>query len=125
MTAHEYEQFIPLQEIFPVNSVGIVTSRDHFAFAFDAEAIKTRIEKLKDTGISTESLRNTFNLKDTRDWELESIRKSIRVSYSFDACLKPCLYRPFDTRWCYYGKETMEMHRPKVMGHMLAGDNLG
>ena len=84
-----------------------------------------RIGKMIDTGVSTEALREMYNLKDTPDWSLESARKSLMGSHSFERFLKPCLYRPFDSRWCYYGEETMNRHRPEVMQHLLAGNNLG
>ena len=111
--------------MFITQSTGIKSHRDHFAFAFDADEVKARINKMIDKNISTESLREKYNLKDTRDWSLESARTALRRKHSFDEFLKPCLYRPFDTRWCYYGGETIELHRPEVMGHMLAGSNWG
>ena len=123
--AKKYEKFYSVKDIFMAQSTGITTSRDHFAFAFDADEVKARINKMIDENISTESLREKYNLKDTRDWSLESARTALRYQHSFNQFLKPCLYRPFDTRWCYYGRETMESPRPGVMRHMLAGENMG
>ena len=123
--AKEYEKFYSIKDMFITQSTGIKSHRDHFAFAFDADEVKARINKMIDKNISTESLREKYNLKDTRDWSLESARTALRRKHSFDEFLKPCLYRPFDTRWCYYGGETIELHRPEVMGHMLAGSNWG
>jgi hypothetical protein len=40
----------------------------------------------------------------------------------------PILYRPFDVRFTYYTGQSRGficMPRPEVMGHMLAGENLG
>ena len=123
--AKEYETYYSVKDIFMTQSTGIKSHRDHFAFAFNADEIKERINKMIDPNISTENLREMYDLKDTRDWSLESARKSLMDGHSFDEFLKPCLYRPFDTRWCYYGRTTMELHRPKVMRHMLEGKNLG
>ena len=123
-SAKKYEKFYSVKDMFIAQSTGIKSHRDHFAFAFDADEIKARINQLIDKKISTESLREKYNLKDTRDWSLESARTALRHKHSFNQFLKPCLYRPFDTRWCYYGKETMELHRPEVMRHMLAGRNV-
>ena len=123
--AEEYEEHYSVKDIFMTQSTGIKSHRDHFAFAFNAGEIKTRISKMIDASISTKNLREIYNLKDTQGWSLESVRKSLMSSYSFDKFLKPCLYRPFDIRWCYYGRETMDRHRPEVMRHMLAGANIG
>ncbi len=121
--AKKYEEYCSVQDIFTLKSIGITSSRDHFAYAFDADEMKARINKMIDENISTESLHEKYSLKDKRDWSLESARTALRHKHSFDEFLKPCLYRPFDTRWCYYGKETMERHRPEVMRHMLNGGN--
>ena len=121
--AKKYEKFYSVKDMFIAQSTGIKSHRDHFAFAFDPDEIKARINKMIDKNISTENLREKYNLKDTRDWSLESARTALRHKHSFEEFLKPCLYRPFDIRWCYYGKETMELHRPEVMRHMLNGGN--
>ena len=122
--AKKYEKFYSVKDIFTAQSTGIKSHRDHFAFAFDAQEIKTRIKKMTDANISTENLREMYDLKDTRDWGLENARKRLTSHHSFDKFLKPCLYRPFDIRWCYYGGETLELPRPEVMGHLLAGENI-
>ena len=123
--AKQYEKYYSVKDMFVTQSTGIKSHRDHFAFAFDAEEIKSRINKMIDGTINTEKLREIYGLNDTRDWSLNSARKKLMREHSFEQFLKPCLYRPFDTRWCYYGRETMELHRPEVMNHMLAGENLG
>ena len=121
----EYKNAFSVQDMFAVQSTGIKSHRDHFAFAFEAKEIKQRINDMLNPNISTEKLREKYNLKDTRDWSLENARTLLEQNHSFDKYLKPCMYRPFDIRWCYYGRETMELHRPEVMGHMLADNNSG
>ena len=123
-SAKKYEEFYSVKDMFITQSTGIKSHRDHFAYAFDADEVKARISKMIDENINTESLREKYNLKDTRDWSLESARTALRHNHSFNQFLKPCLYHPFDARWCYYGKETMELPRPEVMHHMLDGENL-
>ena len=112
--AKQYEKYYSVKDMFVAQSTGIKSHRDHFAFAFDAEEIKSRINKMIDGTINTEKLREIYNLKDTHGWSLDSARKKLMREYSFEQFLKPCLYRPFDTRWCYYGRETMDRHRPEV-----------
>lgn len=123
--AKKYEKFYSVKDMFTVQSTGIKSHRDHFAFAFDEKEIRARIQNMIAPAINTENLREMYTLKDTRDWSLENARKLLMGHHSFDKFLKPCSYRPFDIRWCYYGKETMELHRPDVMRHMLPGENIG
>ena len=123
--AKRYEQYYSVKNMFLTQSTGIKSHRDHFAFAFLPDEMKARIKDLIDPNTSTEALREIYNLKDTRDWSLDAARKSLMNNHSFDNFLKPCLYRPFDTRWCYYGRETMDLPRPDVMRHMFLEKNLG
>ncbi len=123
--AKKYENFHSVKDIFTVQGTGIKSHRDHFAYAFDVDEIKTRINEMIDPNISTEDMREKYGLQDTRDWSLENARRQLKDNHSFDKFLKPCSYRPFDIRWCYYGKETMELHRPELMENMLVGENIG
>lgn len=43
-----YETYPKITDIFPVNSVGIVTSRDNFVIDFDRNALKRRIMQFRD-----------------------------------------------------------------------------
>lgn len=120
----QYRQHWGAPEIFATFGSGIKSHRDHFAFAFSADEMKSRVCDMANAAIDTAELRERYNLKDTRDWKLEAAREAIR-DYDFDKFLKPCMLRPFDARHCYYGREIMELPRPEVMRQMLAGDNTG
>jgi predicted helicase len=41
------------------------------------------------------------------------------------ACIRPILYRPFDTRFIVYDPSVVTRSRTDVMRHLLAGENLG
>jgi predicted helicase len=43
-----YQKYPAIPSIFPVNSVGIVTSRDEFVIDFDVEVLKRRIRMFRD-----------------------------------------------------------------------------
>jgi len=43
-----YEKFTKITDIFPLNSVGVVTSRDDFVIDFDKETLKRRIRMFRD-----------------------------------------------------------------------------
>lgn len=121
----KFRQFWSVSDIFPRSGTGIKSHRDHFAFGYEQNEIKARIRDLINANISAADLREKYNLADTRDWTLEGARQALVSGHSFEHCLKQCLYRPFDTRWCYYGGEPIELPRSGIMQHMLAGENLG
>jgi len=119
-----YEKFIRITDIFPVNSVGVVTSRDRFVIDFDKETLKRRIRTFLDSSLPDDFVREAFKLKDTHTWSLTENRKKIQQDTDWDKKIVPCLYRPFDVRWLFYHHSAIDRGREEVMRHMLAGENL-
>jgi hypothetical protein len=117
-------KFIKITDIFPVNSTGIKTHRDHFVFDFDQEVLKRRIRTFLDPNLPIDVVRETFKLKDNRDWKLAEKRKLIQEDTNWGKRIVPCLYRPFDVRWLLYHNHAIDFGREEVMRHMLAGENL-
>ncbi len=119
-----YYCYPSVQDIFPVNSVGIVTSRDDFVIDCDREALKRRIRQFRDASLPDEFIRDAFHLKDKKGWSLQKARKAVRDDECWEERIIPHLYRPFDRRWLFYDPSVIERGREEVMNHMLAGDNL-
>ncbi len=121
-----YLDWSKINEIFPVNSVGIVTARDKFVIDFDREALKRRISRFLNPNISDEILAMTYNLKDKSNWQINRTRsKLMKEVKNIEAHIYQILYRPFDVRYILYRPELIERPRFEVMRHMLAGENLG
>ena len=114
-----YQKYPKITGIFPVNSVGVVTSRDHFVIDFDRETLKRRIRMFRDKKLPDELIRETFNVKDNRDWKMPAKRKAIIADASWEDKLTQILYRPFDVRWMFYHKDAIDFGRPEVMHNML------
>jgi len=120
----KYNKYPKINEIFPVNSVGVVTSRDRLVIDFDKETLKNRFRMFINKNIPDEIIRKTFNLKDKSNWKLSEVRKKIMQDEKRKDSLKKILYRPFDVRWIFYHPEIIERSRIEVMNHFLKG-NLG
>ena len=123
----EYDRGWPVNEIFPVNSVGIVTARDNLTIHWTPQEV---MDTVKDFAkLDSETAREKYHLgKDVRDWKAELAQKDLRTSGLKEQLVTPVLYRPFDVRFTYYTGQTRGficMPRPEVMGHVLAGENLG
>jgi predicted helicase len=131
----EYEQGWKATDIFPVNSVGIVTARDELTIRWSEEEIWKSITDF--ANLPPETARLKYHLgQDTRDWKVELAQKDLRShpyvatkeSSPFREFLAPILYRPFDIRYTYYTGKSRGFHcmpRGEVMRHVLAGKNLG
>jgi len=119
-----YEAYAKITDIFPVNSVGIVTSRDGFVINADKEALKRRIRQFRDKNLPDEIIRETFGLKDTSMFNLREARENLREADNWEDSITKILYRPFDSQWIFYHEAVIERPRKEVMQHMLH-ENLG
>jgi predicted helicase len=121
----EYENGWKITEVMPVNSVGIVTSRDDLAIHFsvrDAQNVISEFVRLPE-----DIAREHFNLgKDSQDWQIELAQKDLKLTKpDYDHPTK-ISYRPFDNRYTYYTGHSSGFHsrpRPAVMNQMKY-DNL-
>ena len=122
----EYEKGFSVREIFPVNSVGIVTARDSFTIHDTAQSVKNTIDEF--IKLDVETARNRFNLgKDVRDWSVAEAQKDLTLNPDFGRIVE-INYRPFDKRFTYYTGNSKGFHcmpRANVMKHFLKGANIG
>lgn len=114
-----YNGFWKVTDIFPINCVGVVTSRDKFVVDFDEKVLKRRIETFRNTSISDEFLKNNFKLRDKSDWKLSNVRNKVIGDNEWDKYFTKIAYRPFDVRTVYYNPQLIERTRYNVMRHML------
>jgi len=113
-------------DIFPKNSVGIVTARDSLTIHWTREQVSEVVRGFAQ--LSVEEARATYGLgEDANDWRVEAAQKDLRDSGPSREGIVPILYRPFDVRYTYYTGRSRGFHcRPRleVMRHMLEGKNL-
>jgi hypothetical protein len=114
-----YERFPKISDIFPVNSVGIVTSRDSFVIDSDKDVLKRRIKIFRDEKMPDDIVRQTFKMKDKSNWELKTAREKIRKDEKWEDSITNILYRPFDMQWVFYHDAVIERSRKEVMKHMM------
>jgi predicted helicase len=119
----EYQQGWKVTKLMPVNSVGIVTSRDNFVFDFEENSLRKRMTDFLSLEYSDNEVRS-IHLTSKDKLSVASARKLLRGSV-WQEDIIPCLYRPFDIRPLLYNKAILERSRLNVMSHMLAGNNVG
>ncbi len=120
-----YLQWKKVTQIFPVNSVGIVTARDRFAIDFDYNVLKNRINQYRNLELDDELIKESFKLKDTSTFNLSNFRKEVARDPDWDQKIRRIYYRPFDERFVYYSNWVIERPLEKVMHNMIDGDNIG
>jgi hypothetical protein len=116
-----YEKFQKITDLFPVNSVGIVTARDNLTIRWTSDEVWSTV--LNFSKIDKELARRVYNLgKDSKDWSIEKAQKDLKESGLNRKKIVPILYRPFDVRYAYYTGTSGGFHcrpRPEVMRHMM------
>ncbi len=123
----EYQQGWKVSDIFPINSVGIVTARDNLTIHFTRDEVWKTVQQF--IQLSPDDARTQFDLgKDARDWKVHLAQEDVRKTGPKQENLVQILYRPFDVRHTYYtGKENGFICRPRrgIMQHFLHQENVG
>ncbi len=125
----EYDKGLSANELFPINSVGIVTARDGFTIHHTPQELKSAIAGFR--AMDDETAREKYSLGlDARDWKVNFARKDMEQNIFANNNDKPVpiSYRPFDIRYTYYTGNSKGFHcmpRGKVMRHFIEGDNVG
>jgi len=122
----EYEKGWKVTDIFPVNSVGIVTARDELTIRWSDKEVENTIMDF--VALPPEEARDKYKLgDDVRDWKVYMAQKDLKDSGLSSEKIVPILYRPFDIRHTYYTGHSRGFHcmpRGEVMRHMLGNKNI-
>jgi predicted helicase len=94
-------EYRSLEDVFTVQSTGMVTARDDLNIAFDSEQLLGRLRRF--AGLDPEVARKDFQLgPDTRDWSVVNAQEDLRRSGFNPKFLRQVAYRPLDVRVVYY-----------------------
>lgn len=116
-----YDNGFAVSVLFPVNSVGIVTSRDAFVTDNDKDSLISRMQHF--FTLDSHQIKANYGLKENKSWKIDAIRHK---SKKFDEQhIQQMTYRPFENRYIYYENNFIERSRREVMQHFLKGENIG
>jgi len=120
-TIKKYLDWKKINEIFPLNGVGITTARDKFVIDFDRFKLENRIRLFKNSKFDDEELHKFFQINKKKGW---NIRKAWEMLQSIsDIELKkyilPIAYRPFCYRYIFWHDSVVWRTVRRVIRHML------
>ena len=121
----EYERGWKVTEIMPLNGVGMTTARDRVVVDFETTPLIERAQIFRDSHLSDKDVCHQLNIPLKMGWNIANARKMIRQVTDLSACVKPVLYRPFDSRLIFYHDSLVWRTVKQVMNHMIAGENFG
>lgn len=119
----KYNELPKVTEIFPVNSVGIVTGRDELVVDTFKEKLINKISIFLDVTKSIDILKSTLNIKETKKWTIAKTRKQLRKEDNWKDFIIKISFFPFDIRYVLYHDIMIERSRKDVMKNMLE-DNI-
>lgn len=120
-----YNDWPKVNEIFPVNNVGIVTARDPFAIDENKDRLKQRMRMFRDVKRYDDALiKETFKLKDTSTFKLSKFRREFAKITNWEDLIIPIHYRPFDKRFICYSKWVVERPIYDTMKNMIKIKNV-
>lgn len=113
----EYYGHVPIKEIFPLGSLGVVTKRDSLSIGFTEDELVNQLDSFFDDTVTTKEVCDRFGLKvaDKDRWNAEELRASYTASKAAKN-VRDIRYRPFDTRKIAYDPNMVARLNTKVMG---------
>jgi hypothetical protein len=116
--ADEYDVWPSIKSVFPLHSLGIETSRDDFAVAFEKSTIVDRVSDLCSTATDV-AIRDKYGLDDKRDWTLPDARRILREIPDILPLIRCVQYRPYDVRFVCYFDAIVTWPRHEVLDNLL------
>jgi len=120
----DYLNWVNIPQIFPVNSVGIVTARDPFTIDFNKETLEARIRQFRNSKFDIEFLMSAYQLRNTSSWNISFARNDLAKDMDWQENFHQILYRPFDVRIIFYHPTVIDRDRKDVMINMFQ-ENIG
>ena len=116
-----------LPDLFPVSFPGVQTSRDGFLVDIDLDRLRARIEEYFDARLSHEEIdqRYPVAMRSTARFDARAVRDVLLDRGGPDeGGFIRFAYRPFDTRWLYWEKDTklLDEKRADYRPHVFEGN---
>ena len=81
----QYKDFVSLEEIFRIKTMGIQTHRDNFVIDFDKDVLQARIETFRDKTVPDKTIQESFSLNEKDDWKINEKRLKVREDNSWES----------------------------------------
>ena len=120
----EYEKGLGVREIFPVNSIGIISGKNSLAFQWTREEVYQTVNRF--CALSEAEARRRFKL--SKNASVRRIQEDLRAHPDREKHTVPVCYRAFDIQFTYWTGRSEGIHnspRVPVMQHFFGRTNIG
>ncbi|MEA1784890.1 type ISP restriction/modification enzyme [Arenibacter sp. GZD96] len=116
-----YDEGFSITELFSLNNVGVVTSRDSFVIDESKSVLSNRITDF--FILEKDLLKSKYGVRENKSWKIDVVKKQASAFEPID--IQKISYRPFDNRFLYYNDNFVERSRTEIMQHFTLGKNIG
>ncbi|MFU8806272.1 MAG: type ISP restriction/modification enzyme [Bradymonadaceae bacterium] len=121
----EWQNWLPLPELFESWGAGVLTNRNGLAISQDRGSLLAKIERFADLTTPTPALEEELGFRSNYRWDTQTVRERF-AAQDVEDCALPYLFRPFDKRWIYWHPDIVyNMRGDKLAALMEPGRSLG
>ncbi|MGC9367529.1 MAG: type ISP restriction/modification enzyme, partial [bacterium] len=115
-----YQKWLRIDEIFPLNGVGMTTARDKFVIDFSKNNIKNRIISFKNSKLDDDDLHNFFQINKKKGWNIRKAWNMLQEikEVNIERYIVKVTYRPFDNRYIFWHDSVVWRTVKRVMRNM-------
>ena len=121
----EYEKGVKINDLFPVNGVGITTAHDNLVISEDKEVLLDNAFTFNTFEGTNSELCRKLGIREKPGWEISKARQVLSSETDPERFIVPISYRPFDNRLCFYHPNLVWRKVDKIMGNFLNKENIG
>ena len=125
MNKDGYDEGFSISDLFPINSVGIVTAHDEFSIKKNKESLLDFYKKFQSAQRNVDFLHKEFMVNKKDGWDILKGYDNIKQEKNLNLFIQPIAYRPFDNRYIFYEDKLVWRTVKKIMQHFLLGENIG
>lgn len=115
---HEFETFVGLPEVMPINGAGYITARDNLVVDFDRNVLIDRIRRFKSSRKDDALLLEEFKVAVKKGWDVGRARKNLK-QVDLEKAVIQTNYRPFDERWIFFDSTLVWGRSWPTMKHLV------
>tara|TARA_Y100000815_G_scaffold275662_1_gene315721 strand:+ start:21528 stop:23006 length:1479 start_codon:yes stop_codon:yes gene_type:complete len=115
-----YKLGFALNEMYKINSLGLLTKKDRFITDFDMDEVEKRLSDFLNESLTNEelSIKYKLKIKDNDKWDLAKSREILKEKGIIHDRLIKQNYRCFDKRFVYYDSNFVARLNTKVLSNV-------
>ncbi len=119
----EWDRFVSLTDAMPIHGNGLISAKDHFAYAFSRRELQRKLGIFLDEALSDSEVGDRLGIRDNSMWTIEKGRVRLRKELG-DARFCRVSVLPFDRRHSLFHRDVIFNLRLPVTRHIVSGQNL-